>query len=361
MWLTGPQHQWVVLGSFTPRLYSETLISPIRDKWNLLNLTLGSRYHFHPESTLWSMIVRCTRRPWRYSPLLTRELVLITFAIHCHRYIPMDICMHLPFSWSFLVALVVTRCLEIFSIVLRILWVYCLAVLFLVKTLTVISSHLSRIHASQLFMCLTKFFWILFDLSKILCSMLLLKFLPACIMVNSIWLVVFINIPCLSHFEPIDSMCAYAHSHQVILFKIIFPAQASFRTWVGSWHFKPLLIVQLSVFNLSILDQSACFWSFVLETIISFYLSFILIRWFLNMIPLHSSSSKWVPILTSAPLWITRSIVGLLTDSVLHIQSPCEFFPWYIMPLVNCITFLCQPCSTIKLVLFTFETWGICY
>jgi hypothetical protein len=54
------------------------------------------------------------------------------------------------------VALVITRCLEILSVVLRILWVYCLAVLFRMKTLTVNSSHLSRICSSQLFMCLAK-------------------------------------------------------------------------------------------------------------------------------------------------------------------------------------------------------------
>jgi hypothetical protein len=48
-------------------------------------------------------------------------------------------------------------------------------------------------------------------------------------------------------------------------------------------------------------------------------------------------SSGWVPILTSALGWIMKSIVGLLSDSVLHIQSPCEFFPWYLMSSVNCI------------------------
>jgi len=87
------------------------------------------------------------------------------------------------------------------------------------KPLRFFSPHLSRIRSSQLFMCLTKFFGILFDLSKILCSLLFLKFLPACIMVNSIWLVVLDNIPCLSHFEPIDSICVYARSHQIILLK----------------------------------------------------------------------------------------------------------------------------------------------
>ena len=31
----------------------DSYLSSIRDKGILLNLTLGSRYHFHPESTLW--------------------------------------------------------------------------------------------------------------------------------------------------------------------------------------------------------------------------------------------------------------------------------------------------------------------
>ena len=74
VWLTGPRRHWVVLGSFIPRLYSGA-------KWILLNLTLGSRYHFHSESPLLLMIVCCPWRPWRYSPLLTRELMFIAFAI----------------------------------------------------------------------------------------------------------------------------------------------------------------------------------------------------------------------------------------------------------------------------------------
>ena len=60
-------------------------LSSIRAKWVLLNLTLGSRYHFHPESPLLLMIVCCPWRPWRYSPLITRELVFIAFAIPFHR------------------------------------------------------------------------------------------------------------------------------------------------------------------------------------------------------------------------------------------------------------------------------------
>jgi hypothetical protein len=93
---------------------------------------------------------------------------------------------------------------------------------FCMKNLTVNSSHLLRIVHPNCSCASQIFFEVLFDLPKVLYSLLLLKFLSACIMVNSICLVVFVDIPCLCHFEPIDSMCAYARSHQVILFKLSF-------------------------------------------------------------------------------------------------------------------------------------------
>ena len=48
--LTGPRRHWVVLGSFTPRLYSGTLITLPFGLNILLTLTLDSRTHFLPES-----------------------------------------------------------------------------------------------------------------------------------------------------------------------------------------------------------------------------------------------------------------------------------------------------------------------
>jgi hypothetical protein len=48
-------------------------------------------------------------------------------------------------------------------------------------------------------------------------QLIALGILPACIMVNSICLVVSVDIPCLCHFEPNDSICAYARDHQDIL------------------------------------------------------------------------------------------------------------------------------------------------
>ena len=82
----GPRRHWVVLGSFTPRsLLWDSELSSIRVKCILLNLTLGSRYHFHPESPLLLMIVCCTRRFRRYSLIFSRDFVPITFAIPDHR------------------------------------------------------------------------------------------------------------------------------------------------------------------------------------------------------------------------------------------------------------------------------------
>ena len=169
-------------------------------------------------------------------------------------------------------------------------------------------------------------------------------------MVNSIWLVVLINIRCPSHFEPIDSMCAYACSHQVILFKIIFLTQTSFWTWVGSRQFIPLLIVQLSVLNLSILDQSVCFWSFILETIISFYLSIRLIRWFLNLMPLHSFF-LWV----STDTHISSVVDHPIRCRIVIRQCPSYSITLWVLPLIHnafgkLYPLIVQPCSAFELV-----------
>ena len=127
-------------------------LSSIRVKWILLNLTLGSRYHFHPESPLLLMIVCCTRRPWRYSPLITRELVFIAFAIPLPPSTLMDNYLQLLFLHSSPVGLVITRYPEILSVVPRILWAYCLAVLCHLNTPTVnsrtyrVSAHPPVVH-----------------------------------------------------------------------------------------------------------------------------------------------------------------------------------------------------------------------
>src|SRR3954471_19587230 len=51
MWLIGPRRKnWVVLASFSPYLYSGTLLSHPFGLQILLTLTLGSRDYFLPES-----------------------------------------------------------------------------------------------------------------------------------------------------------------------------------------------------------------------------------------------------------------------------------------------------------------------
>src|SRR3990170_4555864 len=42
-------------------------------------------------------------------------------------------------------------------------------------------------------------------------------------------------------------------------------------------------------------------------------------------------------LLTSDPWSSTCSFIGLISDSILHIQTSYELFPWYLVPPVNCI------------------------
>ena len=70
-----------------------------------------------------------------------------------------------------------------------------------------IISHTYRVSAHpELFMCFTKFFKIIFDLPKILSSLLLLKFLLACIMVNPISIVILLASLVTIILESIDSV-----------------------------------------------------------------------------------------------------------------------------------------------------------
>ena len=136
------------------------------------------------------MITDCTRRFRRYSPIFSRDLVPIAFAIPFHRNIPMDKYLHLSCLLLFPVDLVITRYLEILSIDPRISCACCLAIPCHLNT-PMDNSRTCRVFAyPQLFMCSTKVFKIIFDLPKILWSLWLLKFLLACIMVNPISLVV---------------------------------------------------------------------------------------------------------------------------------------------------------------------------
>jgi hypothetical protein len=130
-------------------------------------------------------------------------------------------------------------------------------------------------------MCLTKSFEMPFEFPKIPCSLLLLGFLSACIMVNSIWLIVFVDIPCPCHFKPIDSMGAYARGYQVILLNYLSGSEVlPDMSWFSA--IQTLVDCPTKSFNLSILDQSVCFWSFVLEIINPLYFEHQTIQVFLE-------------------------------------------------------------------------------
>ena len=91
------------------------------------------------------MIDLFTRRFRRYSPMFSRNFVLIAFAFSYHRHILMDNVILLSFIQSFSVDLVITRYPKILSIVPRILCAYCLTVPCRMNTPTDNSSPLSRI------------------------------------------------------------------------------------------------------------------------------------------------------------------------------------------------------------------------
>ena len=140
---------------------------------------------------------------------------------------------------------------------------------------------------SQLFMCFAKDFEIPFDLPKILSSLLLLKFLLACIMVNPISLVILLSFLVIIILSLLIQNIANAHNPQSD--PRILPSGSNVILNM-SWY-RPIelpSIVPLRLFNLSILNQSVCFWSLDLEIIIPLHLSFELASCFYNLIPLHS-------------------------------------------------------------------------
>ena len=76
VWLTGPRRLWVVLGSFTPCLYSGILISLLFGLNGFANSTLGSRDHIHPEICIMPFLNwepgSASLCPWAAEILLSR-------------------------------------------------------------------------------------------------------------------------------------------------------------------------------------------------------------------------------------------------------------------------------------------------
>ena len=156
-------------------------------------LTLGSRKYFLPESPSLQMIACYTRRFRRYSTMCSRDYVpsllqftsidkslwitIYTYRSYCHPQLLLLLQDVLKYSSVFR---------EFFTLT---------ALQFLATWIPLqINPRTCQVSAHpQLFMSFTKVFKILFDLLKILWSLLLLKFLLACIMVNPISLVVLLT------------------------------------------------------------------------------------------------------------------------------------------------------------------------
>ena len=145
------------------------------------------------------------------------------------------------------------------------------------------------------------------------------------------------------------------------ILEFILPAQTSFLTWAGSRPIKLSSFVPLSLLKLSILNQSICFWSFGLETIIPLHVSFELGSCFYNPMPSHCLF-LWLCADTHISFAMDRRIlVEISSDSVLRIQNPGEVLSLIYNAFGKIVSLIFQPCSTFKLVLFTPEVCGICF
>ena len=89
-----------------------------------------------------------------------------------------------------------------------------------------------------------------------------------------------------------------------------------------SWFWTKLIVVNCAsgLSNLSILDQSVCFWSLVLEIIIPLLSKHRIIQMFYNMMPVHSFF-LWLSTDTHISSVVDRPIqCWISSDIVLHIQ-----------------------------------------
>ena len=232
------------------------------------------------------MIVCCTRRIRRYSPMFARELVLITFAIPFHRQ-PLWKTTYTCHSYNHSLLLLLLWDASKFSLLFRESLEPTALQFFATWIPLQINPRTCRVSAHPLlFMCYTKVFKILFDLPKILWSLWLLKFLLACIMVNPISLVILLASLVIIILSPLIQYVANSRSPQSD--PRILPSGSNVILNM-SWY-RPIelpSIVPLRLFNLSILNQSVCFWSLDLEIIIPLHLTIELVSCFYNLVSLH--------------------------------------------------------------------------
>ena len=155
----------------------------------------------------------------------------------------------------------------------------------------------------------TKVFKISFDLPKIFRSLLLLKFLLTSIMINPISLIILLASFVIIILSPLIQYVANARNPQSD--PRIHPSGSDIIFNMG-WISTNQIVIDCTPKPTQLIHpwSERCFWPPDLEIIILLHLNFELVSCFYNQISLHSSSSGWVPMLTSDPLWTIGSFVG---------------------------------------------------
>ena len=118
-------------------------------------------------------------------------------------------------------------------------------------------------------------------------------------------------------------MCANAHNHQSTLLNYLFGSGVILNM---SWFSTKLVAVNCAsgLFNLSILDQSVSFRSFVLEIIIPLLSKHQIIQMFYNPMPSQCFFLWLCADAHISSLWTVGSFVEISSDSVFRIQKPRE-------------------------------------
>ena len=153
-------------------------------------------------------------------------------------------------------------------------------------------------------------------------------------------------------------MCVKARNHQLILLNYLSGSDVILNM---SWFSTKLFVVNCAsgLSNLSILDQSVCFWSFVLEIIIPLLSKHRIIQMFYNLMPVHSFF-----------LWLsTDTHISSIVDRQAHCRVVIRQHPSYAITLWafsrihkafgKLYPLLLSTMLCFELVLFTFEVCGI--
>ena len=221
----------------------------------------------------------------------------------------MDNHVYSPFIQCFPVDLVITRYPEILSVVPRILWAYCLAVLCHLNTPTD-NSRTYRVSAHpQLIQVFHKSVQNTIRSSENpqepFCSWnscLLALWLILSLVILLASLVIIILSPLIQFVANARNPQSYPRIHSSGSDDILNVS------WISTYQIaidctpKPTQLIHPW--------SERCFWPPDLEIIILLHLNFELVSCFYNQISWHSSSSGWVPMLTSDPLWTIGSFVG---------------------------------------------------